>query len=81
MVRFSLRNSHSAALRKMKLRTSSQGGQLQGFFNSFNLEMNEGLLIQMGYNMGGGLAKNKSDLVNIKNVKQAVWGSDEDGRV
>lgn len=52
MVRFSLRNSHSAALRKMKLRTSSQGGQLQGFFNSFNLEMNEGLLIQTGYNMG-----------------------------
>lgn len=77
MVRFSLWNSHSEALRKMELRKLRQAGPLQGFFNSFNLEMNEGLKVR--YNNTGVLEKKKTDLVNIKNIKQAIWGGDEDG--
>lgn len=53
MVRFSLWNSHSEALGKLELRRLRQAGQLQGFFNSFNLEMNEGLKVRYN-NMEGG---------------------------
>lgn len=64
-------------MRKTGLRRPRQGSQARGFFNGINLGMNEGLRTGMVW----GLEVKKTDLVNIKNIKQAALGSDEDGRV